>query len=296
MRRLLALATCAPMLFAASAQAAASTGYAHATGYFKKDSRPTLYQPLNLLDAREATAWCSATPDYLNDTITFGFKGLVKLDEVRIYTGNGFDKDTFQSFSRARKLRITGPERVHELQLSDERGLQAVTLNPPIEAEYVTLEVLDSFAPSDDPDVPTCLTDVIFYQSGRALSGRWMTPKLKYDKARANLLGTWFSGHEGAPDRSVSFFFDGTFRMVYEPYEGRGRIYSGEYRAAGSRLTLEVPGKGSVSGRMQREKKEDPRGRGYRLLTIKGPVPEDFRSPFRDKRILDGKSASSDFP
>ena len=31
--------------------AAAGVGFAQATGYFKKDTRPTLYQPLNLLDA-----------------------------------------------------------------------------------------------------------------------------------------------------------------------------------------------------------------------------------------------------
>ena len=35
---------------------AAPVGYAQASGYFKKDSRPSLYQPLNLLDGREATS------------------------------------------------------------------------------------------------------------------------------------------------------------------------------------------------------------------------------------------------
>src|SRR6476619_3162807 len=79
-------------------------GYAQATGYFKKDSRPTLYQPLNLLDGRESTAWCSPTGDPLSEKLTFGFKGPVTIDEVRVYTGNGFDEATFTDFGRAKKL------------------------------------------------------------------------------------------------------------------------------------------------------------------------------------------------
>src|SRR4051812_16418461 len=85
---------------------AGGIGYAQATGYFKKDSRPTLYQPLNLLDARDATAWCSATSDPLNELLTFGFNGAVRLDELRINSGNNFDANTWNDYSRARKLVI----------------------------------------------------------------------------------------------------------------------------------------------------------------------------------------------
>ena len=48
--------TCALATMVAAPVSAGSIGYAQATGYFKKESRPTLYQPLNLLDARDATA------------------------------------------------------------------------------------------------------------------------------------------------------------------------------------------------------------------------------------------------
>ena len=94
---------------AVSLAAAPQIGYAQATGYFKRDTRPTLYQPLNLLDGREATAWCSPTADPLSEQITFGFKEPAKIDEVRVYTGNGFDDSTWKDFAKAKKFSLKGP-------------------------------------------------------------------------------------------------------------------------------------------------------------------------------------------
>src|SRR5687768_4555988 len=90
------------VLFAASSSHAAPVGYATATGYYKKDTRPTLYQPLNLLDSREATSWCSSTSDALSDELSFGFKDVVEVDEVRVYTGNGQTKEVFELFNRVK--------------------------------------------------------------------------------------------------------------------------------------------------------------------------------------------------
>src|SRR6476659_1473728 len=92
----------------AAVAAPPGVGYAQATGYFKKDSRPTLYQPLNLLDGRDNTAWCSPTGDPLNDHLTFGFKGPEKIEELRISTGNNFNADTWGQFGRAKKIEIRG--------------------------------------------------------------------------------------------------------------------------------------------------------------------------------------------
>src|SRR4051812_32198402 len=96
-------------LAALPAAAAPSVGYAQATGYYKHDTRPSLYQPLNMLDGREVTAWCSRTADHLQDILSFGFKGTAKVDEVRVYTGNGFDDATFKQFGRAKKLLVKTP-------------------------------------------------------------------------------------------------------------------------------------------------------------------------------------------
>ncbi|MFL5319499.1 MAG: discoidin domain-containing protein [Myxococcaceae bacterium] len=259
-----------------------AVGYAQATGYFKKDSRPTLYQPLNLLDGRESTAWCSPTGDPLSEKLTFGFKGPVKIDEVRVYTGNGFDESTFTDFARAKKLSIKGPTGGNNFAVADQRGLQAVALNPPLEGAQFTVEVLDVF-PAEDIDQPACITDIVFYSDGKPLNGSWLTPKLKYDKATAPLLGTWFAGSEGAPDKFLSFYFDGTYRYVYEPYDRPkdAKTITGEYDVSGSRMTLSVPNKGKVSAGVNREKKGSD-GDVVRTLKLDGDLPEELKQTFRD--------------
>jgi hypothetical protein len=256
-------------------------GYAQATGYYKKDSRPTLYQPLNLLDAREITSWCSTSADHLADTLYFGFKGLARIDEVRIYTGNGFDEQVFREFGRGHKLALKAGGETRILNLEDHRGLQPFSIEPPLEGREVTLEVLDVYPAEDDPDVPVCLTDVVFYSGGKALNGAWLTQKLKYDRDRAALMGTWFAGFEGSPDRSLSFFYDDTYVLIYEPFEQatKRKVASGDYNAQGSHLTLEVPGKGRVGSHLRREQKGS-----YYLLTLDGNLPEDYKQVFRSKR------------
>ena len=259
-------------------------GYAQATGYFKQDTRPTLYQPLNLLDAREATAWCSPTSDPLNDQLTFGFKDSAKIDEIRIYTGNGFSEQTFQEFSRAKKFSIKGPAGAQGFTVADQRGLQAVEVNPPIVGSEVSIEILDQY-PAEDPDQPVCITDIVFYSDGKALNGNWLAPKLKFDKQQAPYLGTWFAGYDGAPDRFLSFYFDGTYRYHFDPFDKdkqKEKVLAGSYEISGSRITLEIPGKGKVSAKVR----SDPRsgGKAGRSLDIEGDVPDDLKQKFRSVR------------
>lgn len=271
--------TLAALAPAAALAGGGQIGYAQATGYFKKDTRPTLYQPLNLLDSREATAWCSTTADPLSEQLTFGFKDSVTIDEVRVYTGNGFDDSTWKEFSKAKKFSLKGPTGGTKFTLADERGLQAVPIKPALEGARFTLEVLDQF-PSDDPDSPVCITDIVFYSEGKPLNGAWLTQKLKYDKGRAGLMGTWFGGPPGAPDHYLSFYFDGTFQYSYEPYDPtvKRKAFHGDYDASGGRLTLDVPGKGRVSVKIHRDKAGDGR-----TLNLEGDIPEDLKQTFRDK-------------
>lgn len=267
-----------------TALAAAPVGYAQSTGYFKKDSRPTLYQPLNMLDGREATSWCSPSADTLSDHLTFGFKGSNQIDEVRIYTGNGFDENTWKEFSRAKKIVFRGPAGAQAVVLADQRGQQAVALNPPLEGAQFTVEVVDQF-PAEDPEAPVCITDVVFYSNGKPLNGAWMTQKLKYDRAQAPLLGTWFAGSEGAPDRFLSFYFDGTYRFVYDPWDPaqKDQVYEGNYDANGSRLTMNVRGKGKVTVRLRRGNGKSEAGQEIRTLALDGDVPEEMKQAFRDR-------------
>lgn len=265
--------------------AAAEIGYAQSTGYYKKDTRPTLYQPLNLLDGREATCWCTSSADPLSDTLTFGFKTKAKIDEIRIYTGNGFDSGTFKAFARAKKISIQSVSETRRITLPDQRGQQSITLNPPMVGEKFTVEVVDQYH-AEDPEAPVCMTDVVFYSDGKALNGPWLTQKLKYDKPRAGLLGTWYSGIDGAPDRFLSFYFDGSFRLVYSPFDtgtAKGHIWSGDYEISGSRITFEQLGKNPVVVSVKKETREGTGAESpQRSLKFEGGTPEDLRTPFRD--------------
>ena len=257
----------------------APVAYAQATGYFKKDSRPTLYQPLNMLDAREITAWCSTTGDPLADTVTFGFKGSAKIDEVRIYTGNGFDEQVFRDFGRARKVLLRAGKETRVINLEDHRGLQAFPVDPPLKSDELGLEVQDVFPAEEDPDVPVCLTDVVFYSDGKPLNGAWLTQKLKFDRDRAQLLGTWYAGEDKNPTYFLSFAFDDTYRMVFRPFEKEASVYTGSYDASASRMSVDIPGKGrltihAVSGQA---------GETRTLSFDGGALPDDWKQKFRSR-------------
>lgn len=254
-----------------------SIGYAQATGYFKKDTRPTLYQPLNLLDGRDNTAWCSPTGDPLNELLSFGATAPVKIDELKITTGNNFDSTTFNEFARAKKVVLKAGKQTRTLKLEDVRGPQTLAVTPPLEGTRFTLEVLDSYAP-DDPDAPVCLTDVIFSASGRALSGNWMTTRLKYDKQIDAVLGPWFAGFDKTPDRFLVFNFDGTFRYSFEPYDtvrAKPEALEGTYDISAARVTFTVGGKRSAA-KWSRE----PGKKGL-SLTFDGDLPEQLKQAFR---------------
>ncbi len=257
---------------------AGGVGYAQATAYFKQESRPTLYQPLNLLDGRDATAWCSPTADPLNDSLTFGFSAPIRLDELRVSNGNNFDTSTWGSFSRARKVVIRTGKHAQTFTLEDLRGPQVVRLDPPLTGARFVVEILDTF-PSDDPDLPVCLTDVVFYTDGKPLNGPWLTTRLKFDRSAAPLMGTWFAGYDGTPDRFWSFNFDGTFNFSFEPYDdaiAKPHTVDGTYDVSATRLVLDIKGKRTSLGVLRLPRK----GGGFELK-LDGELPPDLKGQWR---------------
>lgn len=267
------------LLSAVPALAGGVVGYAQATGYFKQDSRPTLYQPLGLLDARDATAWCSTSSDPLNDLLSFGFDGPVTVEELKITTGNNFDDGTFQAFARARKFRLKSGKQSKTFDLEDSRGPQAVSLSPPMVGARFTLEVLDQY-PADDPDQPVCVSDVVFVDAGKPLNGPWMTTKLKYDKHVSLVMGTWYSGYDKTPDRFLSFNYDGTFRYSFEPFDSaraKEKVVEGKYDVGAGRLTVTVGGKKHAL-----KWSKDPAKKGF-VLKLEGDLPEDLKGEWRSQ-------------
>lgn len=269
------------MLVSALAAAAfagdTTIGFAQATGYFKKESRPTLYQPLNLLDGRDGTAWCSPTADPLSEVLSFGFNAPVKIDELKLTTGNNFDASTFAAFARGKKFALKAGKQTRTFEVADQRGPQTVAITPPLLGTRFTLEVLDQH-PADDPDAPVCLSDVIFSTEGRALNGPWLTTKLKYDKQIDAVLGVWFAGYDNTPDRFLAFNFDGTFRYSFEPFDttrARPEVLQGSYDISSSRLTFTIAGKRHSAKWMK-----DPGKKGL-SLGFDGDVPEQLKQAFR---------------
>jgi hypothetical protein len=259
---------------------AGAIGYAQATGYFKKDSRPTLHQPLNLLDGRDATSWCSTSSDSLNDSLSIGFKGPISLDELRISTGNNFDANTWSDFGRARKFLIRSGKQTRTFSIEDVRGFQSLPIEPPIIGSRFIIEVLDQY-PSDNPDSPVCISDVVFVAQGKALNGTWLTPKLKFDKYAAVVMGPWFSGFEGTPDRFLTFHFDGTFRATTEPFDttrNQEKVTTGNFDASQSQLTFEVAGK-----KYYARYSKDPAQKQGHVLTFQGNVPPELQGPWRSE-------------
>lgn len=259
---------------------AGPVGFAQATGYYKKDTRPTLYQPLNMLDGRDATAWCSTTSDPLNDQLSFGFNGVTKIEELRISTGNAFDQHTFEQFARARKIVIKSGKQSKTIELEDKRGMQAISIEPPLSGARFTVEVLDQY-PAEDPEAPTCLTDMVFVSDTKPLNGPYLTSKLKYDKSVAAVMGVWFAGYPNTPDRFLTFNFDGTFRYTYEPFDttrSQPKTIEGSYDVTSSRLVLQTGGKRYVV-----KYSKDPAKKGTQLvLSLDGDLPEDLKGPFRN--------------
>ena len=143
-----------------------------------------------------------------------------------------------------------------------------------------TIEILDHY-PAEDPDASVCLTDVVFVSDGKPLNGPWLTTKLKYDKATALVMGTWYAGFEGTPDRFLSLNFDGTFRYSYEPFDttrNKEKVVQGTYDASSSRIVFEVGGKKSAV----KFSKESAKKSGL-LLNFDGELPEDLKGPWRSQ-------------
>lgn len=258
---------------------AGGVGYAQVTGYFKKDTRPTLYQPLNLLDARDATAWCSTSSDPLNELLTFGFTSPTTIDEVRITTGNNFNESTWAEFARAHKLMVIVGKQTQTVSLEDKRGPQSITFEKPVTTTRLTIEIRDQY-PAEDPDQPVCITDIVFVSEGKPLNGAWLTTKLKYDKNTQGLMGTWYAGYEGGPDRFLALHYDGTFRYSFEPYDttkAQPKTLEGRWDVQGSKLLFEVGGK-KYSPKFS---KDPAKKGGGEVLGIDGDVPPELKGPFR---------------
>ncbi|MGI5860789.1 MAG: NADase-type glycan-binding domain-containing protein [Myxococcales bacterium] len=249
------------LLFPASALAEGGFGYARASSQLERDSRPARYQPLNLIDGRAATAWCEGAPgDGVGQRVVIGFKAPVSIDEVRITNGEASSRQAFKANNRVRILTLSSEPARHTVTLSDAQRPQEIKLGKPLEAERVVVEIQEVFRGEGEEDA-TCLTDLVFVSGGKPLNGPALAGKLGSREGAIPLMGSWYSGLEGAPERFLDFYFDKTFRYQHKPFdpEEPGEEIHGEYAFDGKRLRLKPSGKDWVEAtvRLTAEESKD---------------------------------------
>ncbi len=259
-------------------------GYLQATDWYEHASNPAHFHPLQLVDGNLRTAWCSSSGDAQADALGFGVPSMVVVDEVRIATGNQADTAAFHASARPRKFVLRTDGRASTFSVADTEGVQTVKLDAPLQGSAFTLEVLD-VEPAEDPAAPACISEVQLVSHGKPVPN----PKkslLRWSPERARLLGIWYSGDEGNPDQSLSFFLDGTWqhRTVVYDEPTRPKTLTGKWGLDRKGLWMKAPGSGKGRVTPEMEIKADARGKGRTTLTLKGGVPAALRVPFRDRR------------
>lgn len=274
-------------LMSSSAWAGAPVGYAKATSQLGQAARPTAYQPLNLLDGKEETSWCEgASGNGVGETVVIGFKDAAQIDEVRLANGDARDGRSFLAHNRIRKLVLRGANAAHTLTLADGRAPQTFKLSPALEGDEITLEILEVLPGKGGADA-TCLSDIIFSSKGRPLNGRFLADKLVYDRGRSQLMSTWYAGPEGAPDRTLAFYFDGTFHFSWRPYDPEQKPVdlTGQYGMQAGKLMLKLSGKPWVDAQARRTVSADDDGFARTKLEIRAEtLGEGLASSWADHR------------
>jgi hypothetical protein len=259
-------------------------GYVQATDWYEHATTPAHFQPLNLADGNPKTAWCSATGDAQADTLSFGVLAPVVVDEIRVATGNQADTASFHAAARPRKFVLRTDGRASTFSVADTEGMQTVKLDGPLQGQVFTLEVLD-VEPAEDPAASACISEVQLVSHGKPVPG----PKkalLKWNPERARLVGTWYAGDEGNPDKSLSFFLDGTWQFRTAVYDEptRPKTTAGTWTLDRKGLSMKAPGSGKGRVTPEIETKADAHGKGRTTLQLKGGVPAALRVVFRDRR------------
>ena len=271
----------AVVLFAAmAARASPGVGWVRASGQLDA-STPSRYTPLNLLDGVPSTVWCSRGADALSEMLSFGFAEPVTLTRFEVTTGNAASEETFHSFSRVRKLLVRGPTDTATVTLEDRLGPQSVSLPKALRGQIFALEVLDTF-PAEDVLAPACLADFLPYSGTTPLAGAVLRKHLAYQPGGSELLGVWYGGPVGAPDCSLTFFLDGSWRLAPEGPSGRGRPLAGKWGLKDGEVWLTIPGMGKVEAH-PRLSQSVAGGKPVATLSLEGAVGE-LRQSYRDRR------------
>lgn len=244
------------------------------------DGRPAS-SAYNLIDGKETTAWCS-TERPGEEELVFGFLAPVEVTEVALVAGALKGEGLDPGRQRIKQLRLSGGQTQRTLRLKDEAGLQRIRLDPPARGKRIIVEVRETYA-ADRQGAPVCLGELRLMHENRALTSSASLNKQvrALNTPSRRLLRMWVD-EPSAAERTLTFSLDGTFRYQFEPLlEGEPVRFSGQWRAAHNKLSLEVKGKRyALKTRLSRI---DDGERQVDQLTLVGDAPHpslltDFRA------------------
>lgn len=216
------------------ASAADSLIYVRASSQYGRDSEPSRYHPLNLLDDDPETVWCEGDAELgEGQTITFYFRARQKIDRIVI-------GPTAKSGRIIEAVRITDGTNSVRVELGDTYVEQR--LNSPLDGQTYVVTIERVLGPNKGAPLPpdaACLADMLLYHGGRLFGGRTPAGKLRFDATRDIVLGRWNGPPFGAPESILTFGLDGSWDWVYRPLlGGKGDTWRGEYRFRDNRLLM----------------------------------------------------------
>ena len=188
--------------------------YAKSNGDYQGRSNPGRYSALNILDDDPSTVWCSSGTGK-GAEIEVVFSKEAHIEKMSMATGNQKSDKTYQSFNRVRRMAVSEGDMVHTVELEDKQGSQTLSFDPTLATDRLVLKLKAGFRGSGKRH--TCISDIVFYKSGRPLNGKHLKNHVKKARKHFDFLDTWVSGPDYARDRELILGVSGTYRFLYIP-------------------------------------------------------------------------------
>lgn len=236
------------------------------------DGKPATYA-YNLIDGKDTTAWCSK-PASSGERLIFGFSKATTISELGVVVGAVRAGKLDKRRHRAKQIVVSDGRMERTLSMKDVPELQVVKLNPPAKARMLVVEIRDTY--EGEPGTPVCIGEV-HLKGARLYTHKDLSRQVRSLPTPARrLLHAWVDEVE-APERSLVFALNGTFRYDYTPLlEGKPVRLRGKWRATHTAVILEFRGKSyTLKKRLSKVESEDGTSE---QLTLAGDGPHSSMS------------------
>lgn len=122
------------------------------------------YDPENMVDHKQSTVWCEGDTggSGMGTDLQFNLDGKHKVTEIHIWNGNWYSADYFVRHNRIKELEISFSDGTSKnYPLKDERVVQVVKLDKPVDTEFVKMRVKNIYSGSTFND--TVISEVVIY-------------------------------------------------------------------------------------------------------------------------------------